>query len=104
MFSFVRSTKVGSRILTREVSAPHSLGYIDAVGDNGVTGGERLVQRHAQQNDTVVKGADEKVDLGITNAIYSSGKVSWPLFINPHLGAVDDYRGSDDILFFYFIR
>lgn len=85
MFSSVRSgTKVGSHIiLTGEVSVPHSLGYIDAVADDGAAGGERLVQRHAQQDDTVVKGADEKVDLGtrpavysVKNAIYSSGGVS----------------------------
>lgn len=55
--------------LTREVSVPHSLGDIDAVADDGAAGGERLVERHAQQDDTVVKGADEKVDLGTRRAI-----------------------------------
>jgi len=55
--------------LTREVSVPHSLGDIDAVADDGAAGGERLVERHAQQDDTVVKGADEKVDLGTSRAI-----------------------------------
>lgn len=68
MFSFAAAQKLAPA-LTGEVSVPHSLGYIDAVADDGAAGGERLVQRHAQQHDTVVKGADEKVDLGTRPAI-----------------------------------